>query len=470
MKSRSVTKSVDADYASDIEHLTFFDNQTSQSPNDDGRAIQLRMVVTLLLDIMEQILPHLHYVKRRTLQPTLVIKAHLRSGELGHNLDCEAYRVPSMEGIQILLLPIVDNYSRLKGDLIKTKDESERCKFAFTTLNKSIEPTCLSDASSDLNWVDVMNNEIEALNRNNTWTECDLPPDVNNAFLYDDLNEDVYMTLPEDYNSQTWFEQSKFDYSLYVKHKGAVFLALSVYDDDIVITGNDKDEINNFKKFLSSKFLIKDLVELKYFLGIEVLKIDKGLCMTQRKYCLELLPEVLRYLKGSPGLGIQFDKVSYLKLRVFSDVDWAKCPKTRKSVTRFCVFLGKSLVSWKSKKQATLSRSSTEAEYRSMASAICKTVWLANLLHSLGLSSMFLVDLHCDNSSAIQLAANPVFHDKSKHFEIDVHFVREKVAAGVIKIVKVHTDLQVADIFTKCLAIEQHKLFCEKLGMFDMFA
>ncbi|GJX45162.1 ribonuclease H-like domain-containing protein [Tanacetum coccineum] len=91
--------------------------------------------------------------------------------------------------------------------------------------------------------------------------------------------------------------------------------------------------------------------------------------------------------------------------------------------------------------QATLSRSSTEAEYRSMAYATCETVWLENLLHSLGLSSMFHVDLHYDNSSAIQLAANPI-----------------------------HIDLQVVDIFTKCLGIEQQKLFCEKLGMFDMFA
>ncbi|GJR51433.1 ribonuclease H-like domain-containing protein [Tanacetum coccineum] len=100
-------------------------------------------------------------------------------------------------------------------------------------------------------------------------------------------------------------------------------------------------------------------------------------------------------------------------LRVFSDADWVKCPQTRKSVTGFCVFLGKSLVFWKSKKQATLSRSSTKAEYKSMSSATCETVWLQNLLQILGLFSMFPVDLHCDNSSAIQLVVNPVFHEKS---------------------------------------------------------
>ncbi|GJZ25746.1 ribonuclease H-like domain-containing protein [Tanacetum coccineum] len=234
------------------------------------------------------------------------------------------------------------SYSSLKG--------SNLC-FA-STLNKSVEPTCLSEALSDPNWVDAMNNEIKALNRNNTWTECDLPPgrkpigskwiwkikykasgdierykarlvakgfsqkegfdydetfslvvkmvtirclvsiivvhgwplyqlDINNAFLYWDLVEDVYMTLPEGYKSgnktklcklnkslyglkqalRQWnvklttalvehgFEQSKFDYSLYIKHKGTIFVALLVYMDDIVITGNDEAEINSSRSF-----------------------------------------------------------------------------------------------------------------------------------------------------------------------------------------------------------------------------
>ncbi|GKC11224.1 ribonuclease H-like domain-containing protein, partial [Tanacetum coccineum] len=166
--------------------------------------------------------------------------------------------------------------------------------------------------------------------------------DVNNAFLYGDIIEDVYMTLPDGYTSESkskvcklnkslyglkqasrqcnakltaaliehGFEQSKFDYSLYVKHKGDVFIALLVYVDDIVITGNNEVEINNFKKFLSSKFLIKDLGELKYFLGIEVLKIDKGLCVTQRKYCLELLHEY--GLLAARPVSIPFPKNSIL--------------------------------------------------------------------------------------------------------------------------------------------------------------
>ncbi|GKE70477.1 ribonuclease H-like domain-containing protein, partial [Tanacetum coccineum] len=121
----------------------------------------------------------------------------------------------------------------------------------------------------------------------NGW--CLFQLDVNNAFLYGNLDEDVYM-LPPPALIKTGFKQSGHDHSLYTKESDGVFVTLLVYVDDIVLTGNNVNEINNVKKFLSSKFKIKDLGELKYFLGIEVLKTDKGgLCLSQRKYCLELL-------------------------------------------------------------------------------------------------------------------------------------------------------------------------------------
>ncbi|GKB71998.1 ribonuclease H-like domain-containing protein, partial [Tanacetum coccineum] len=112
---------------------------------------------------------------------------------------------------------------------------------------------------------------------------------------------------------------------------------------------------------------------------------------------LDAALRVLRYLKGSPRSA------------------------TRKSVSGYCVFLGDSLVTWKSKKQSTLSRSSAVAEYRSIASATCEVIWLSNLLGDMGVKDLLPVVLYCDNSSALQIAANPVFHEKSKHFEIDVH-------------------------------------------------
>ncbi|GJQ89690.1 ribonuclease H-like domain-containing protein [Tanacetum coccineum] len=110
-----------------------------------------------------------------------------------------------------------------------------------------------------------------------------------------------------------------------------------------------------------------------------------------------------------------------------------------------------------------------EAEYRSMASATCEVIWLSNLLGDMGVKNLLPVVLYCDNSSALQIAANPVFHEKSKHFEIDVHLVREKVASGVIVTEKIHTSQQIADVLTKALGSKQHDELCTKIGILDMF-
>ncbi|GKC66044.1 ribonuclease H-like domain-containing protein [Tanacetum coccineum] len=124
---------------------------------------------------------------------------------------------------------------------------------------------------------------------------------------------------------------------------------------------------------------------------------------------LDAALRVLRYLKGSPRSDIQINKTGNLKLRAYVDSDRARCPTTRKSIFRYCVFLGDSLVTWKSKKQSTLSRYSAESEYRSMASATCKVIWLSNLLGDMGVKNLLPVVMYCDNSSALQIAANPVF-------------------------------------------------------------
>ena len=185
---------------------------------------------------------------------------------------------------------------------------------------------------------------------------------------------------------------------------------------------------------------------------------------------LNLGLRVLKYLKLAPGSGIGFDKCSHgFKMVAYSDSDWAKCPITRKSVSGYCVFVNDNLVSWKSKKQATLSKSSAEAEYRSMASVTCEVMWMLKVLEDLGVTELLPVELLCDNKSAIQIAANPVMHEKTKHFDIDVHLVREKVASGLIKNVHVDSKSQIADIFTKALGSAQHSVLVKKLGMLNLF-
>lgn len=140
---------------------------------------------------------------------------------------------------------------------------------------------------------------------------------------------------------------------------------------------------------------------------------------------------ILRYIKGSINQGLIFYP-GPLHLTAYSDVDWAGSPLDRRSTTGFCVFLGPNLVSWCAKKQHTIARSSTEAEYRSLAHTAADVTWLQQLLVELHVSSSQIPVVWCDNLSAIALASNPIFHARTKHVEIDYHFIREKVLAKQI--------------------------------------
>ena len=131
--------------------------------------------------------------------------------------------------------------------------------------------------------------------------------------------------------------------------------------------------------------------------------------------------------------------------------------------------MGASLISWRAKKQQTVSRSSSEAEYRALSTTACELQWLLYLLHDLHITCTRAPALYCDNQSALHIAANPMFHERTKHLEIDCHFVRNKIQEGVLGLLSISSKEQLADFFTKVLPPPSFVPFISKLGMIDLY-
>ncbi|GJS81869.1 ribonuclease H-like domain-containing protein [Tanacetum coccineum] len=241
---------------------------------------------------------------------------------------------------------------------------------------------------------------------------------------------------------------------------------LLLYVDDIVLTTSSQALLQQIITSLHQEFSMTDLGSLNYFLGISVTRDSSCIFLSQKKYVVEIfetthmvncnpsqtpvdtesklgnavqqiclymhdhrephlstLKRILRYVHGTLDYGLQLFSSSTTDLVAYSDADGVGFPTTRRLTSGYCVFLGNNLLSWSSKRQPTLSRSSAEAEYRGVVNAVTETCWLRNLLRELHtpLSSVALV--YSDNVSVVYLSCNPVQHQRTKHIEIDIHFV-----------------------------------------------
>ena len=363
-----------------------------------------------------------------------------------------------------------------------------------------------------------------------------------NAFLNGDLTEEAYMQPPPDLSvksnkichlrrafydlkqaPQAWFAKfsstisrlgymaNHYSFALFLRitDKCTILLLLDV--DDMIITDDDLNGIQELKNFLSQQFEKKDLGHLSYFLGLEITHSTDGLYITQVKYAFELLSRagltdsktvdilvelnahptllggkpfsdpsfyrrlvgslvyltitpsyisyavhqvsqylstlwsthyavvlcILRYLKGTLFHGLFYYAQSPLILCAFSNTDWAGDPTDCRFTTSYYFLLSSSLISWWSKKQTHVARYSTEIEYRALTNTASKLLWLRWLLKDLGVSTSSVTPLYCDNQSAIHIAHNDVFHQRTKHIEIDCHFIHYHFVHGAFKLISV---------------------------------
>jgi hypothetical protein len=185
---------------------------------------------------------------------------------------------------------------------------------------------------------------------------------------------------------------------------------------------------------------------------------------TPKQSHLLVVKRIFRYLKETMNYGLWYPKNQNFQLSVYSDVDWANCMDERKSTSGGVFFLGDSLVAWLSKKQGSISLSTTEEEYIVVATCCTQVLWMIQTLVDMEVKYTTSIPIHCDNTSAISVSKNLVFRSKTKHIPIKYHFMREKVTNKIVQVHYIPTKEQIADIFTKPLAKTPFEYLRQKLG------
>ncbi|KAJ4756551.1 polyprotein [Rhynchospora pubera] len=397
------------------------------------------------------------------------------------------------------------------------------------------ENISFEEAIKDDKWCDAMNEEMRAIEKNDTWELTSLPKvarmesirliislaaqskwrifqmDVKSAFLNGILEEEVYVEQPlgyvkkgnegkvlklkkalyglkqaprawntriDQYFKSHGFVQCPYEHALYVKVKNGEMLVVALYVDDLIFTGNSGEMIEEFKKAMMREFEMTDLGLMSYFLGLEIKQSDDGIFISQEAYAKEVLkrfnmancnpvstpvecgvklsrhdkgnvidatlykslvgslryltctrPDIL-YAVGLVSRFMEEPRTTHWKaikriLRYIQDSDWGGDTDDRKSTSGFVFYVGNTAFTWLSKKQPIVTLSTCEAEYVAAATCVCHAIWLRQLLKEMNFAQEDATQIYLDSKSVIELAKNPVHHERSKHIDVRYHFIRE---------------------------------------------
>ncbi|KAI3825122.1 hypothetical protein L1987_06598 [Smallanthus sonchifolius] len=382
------------------------------------------------------------------------------------------------------------------------------------TITENTKPKNVKEALTDNCWIEAMQDELSQFQKLHVWDLVDLPKGfqpIGTRWVFkcktDDrhvvmknkarlvVHEEVHVTQPPGFEDPHNINKVyKLDKALYGLHQ-----ALRAWE---------------FEKVMKSKFEMSNMGELSFFLGLQVSQRENGIYLHQTKYVQDILskykmsdsttyglhpdrdgkdvdsrlyrgmigslmyltasrPDIMfalclcsRYLKGKPRLGLWYSKQQSFDFKAYTDSDYGGRNLDRKLTSGGCKFLGDRLVSWQCKKQSTVSVSTCEAEYIDAASGCSQILWIQQQLRDYGLNFTG-TPLFIDNNATMSITNNPVKHSKTKHIEIRHHFIRDCAEKHLIELVKVHTDDNLADLFTKAFDRSRFEHLVNLIGMFN---
>ncbi|GJW53002.1 putative ribonuclease H-like domain-containing protein [Tanacetum coccineum] len=304
------------------------------------------------------------------------------------------------------------------------------------------------------------------------------------------------------------YRRGTIDKTLFIKKDKKDIMLVQVYVDDIIFGSTRKSWCDEFEALMKGRFQMSSMGELIFFLGLQVKQKTDGIFISQDKYVADMLKKfdlasvktaitpmetkmtltkdeeaddvdvtpktshlnavkrIFKYLKGKPNLGLWYLRESSFDLEAFSDSDYAGANLDKKSTTGGCQFLGSRLISWQCKKQTIVATSTTEAEYVAAASCCGQVLWIQNQMLDYGFNFMN-TKIHIDNESTICIMKNLVYHSKTKYIEIRHHFIRDSYEKKLIKVEKIHTDFNVADLLTKDFDGPRFHFLVVNIGMIN---